>query len=358
MKSINKALKNDIYKNFTNCYKNISNILEKYLLVNRDVGINAFAFVYSIHTLALKHAGKSEHQYAVRIFDFISPTDIDRFKFYTDLYSDVLNGLPLRDECSILNSEFNESKTSIITKISVAFIDTLYNPDCINDYRNAPTLMQELDKQMSFNDLFQIVFYLANDYYLMEANRDSAAANEMEETIKEKTTACYSKIAETLACQNITLTSDIKIDTIAFLDALFITALSNFDDLHLKFKMPFIPLNGNELIKYRLLLDVYNKVAQNPFFLRDEFRILKKNKHFCSDSGDAFQENINFITYFDTLYDQECLYNYFNAMKIRRAYKEEVAYQDLFTKLYDIPIYHYKDLVKCIQSYVNTIKQD
>ena len=96
----------------------------------------------------------------------MSLEDIDRFKFYTDLYSNILDDFPLRDECNVLDADFDKSRASIITKLSVSFIDMLYNPDCVNDYQNAPKLIRGLDEQFAFNSLFQFVFSAAKDYCL------------------------------------------------------------------------------------------------------------------------------------------------------------------------------------------------
>ena len=126
--------------------------------------VEMLAIFYVMVDLAMMNAEKDRYKaagkvmnWAAEIIKMILGQDksddelkkaINQYHKRIDFYGEIIRGKELRNECMLFHDTSVISNNSIL-RCAVAFTDCLVNPECIENYDNAPTMLSDITRLMS-----------------------------------------------------------------------------------------------------------------------------------------------------------------------------------------------------------------
>lgn len=136
---------------FKKHYKRIINIIKDWNLDN-NAKFEVLTSMYVISDFAITSAGKDRQAVAQAVMsqidDILSCYDKNKFYSRVDLYGSVIRGKELRLEWFL--GDRNNLDDNVVIKCAGLLGDILYNPECADDYDNAPVCIYGIDKELIF----------------------------------------------------------------------------------------------------------------------------------------------------------------------------------------------------------------
>lgn len=141
---------------FAQYYIRILNILKDSSIDTSDgfVSFELLPFLYVISDFAIASANKDRLKFSTDIMEFLLESQLDKESFECllqekiDFYGEVVRGKKLRGYC--LLGAFEEN-TSPLVRCTVAFTDIIIDPNCSEDYDNAPFCVYNMFEMLNFS---------------------------------------------------------------------------------------------------------------------------------------------------------------------------------------------------------------
>lgn len=141
---------------FSQYYIDILNILKVSSLgTPKDfMSFELLPFLYVISDFAIASANKDRLKFSTDIMEFLLKSQSDKENFKNifqeriDFYGEVIRGKQLRGYCML--GAFEE-KSQPLLRSTIAFTDIIIDPNCSEDYDNAPFYVCDMFQMMSFS---------------------------------------------------------------------------------------------------------------------------------------------------------------------------------------------------------------
>jgi hypothetical protein len=146
-------------KSYTSIYKKYYKLILKQLNkteIATNVEFELLPALFTVCDYATLNAKKDRKKVANEIIPMINKkyisNKVQEKEFYerTDLYSEIIRGLPIRGEW-ILGDTIPEEDRNVITNCFIAMGDILVNPHCADDYKGAALMINGIDEKFKFN---------------------------------------------------------------------------------------------------------------------------------------------------------------------------------------------------------------